>query len=149
MKTVIVYASTHQGNTKKIVDAIKAECDVDLIDATKASEENLSDYDIIGFASGIYAGKCHKKILDFASFNLPKGKDVFFITSSAMGKKNYDQTLRAAIQEKNANILGSLATKGMTTFGPFKLLGGAPKGRPNEKDLAQAVEFVKGIWHQQ
>ena len=53
MKSVIIYASTHHGNTKKVVEAIASKCDVELIDATRVHEKNLSEYDLIGFASGI------------------------------------------------------------------------------------------------
>lgn len=35
MKTVIVYASVHHGNTKKLVEKIAEECKVDLIDAVQ------------------------------------------------------------------------------------------------------------------
>ncbi len=35
MKTAIVYASTHHGNTKKLLDAIAAAYEVDLIDAVR------------------------------------------------------------------------------------------------------------------
>ena len=33
MKTVIIYASVHHGNTKKLVERIAEKCGVDLIDA--------------------------------------------------------------------------------------------------------------------
>ena len=36
MKTAIVYYSKHHGNTKKLLDAIVAAADVDLIDVTAA-----------------------------------------------------------------------------------------------------------------
>ena len=143
MNAVLIYASTHQGNTKKIVDAIKEKIDIEVIDATKQKEHDLSKYDLIGFASGIYAGNYHNSVLNFASVNLPAEKKVFFIQCSAMGSKKYDSSIKKAVQNKSPNILGSLSIKGMTTFGPFKLIGGAPKGRPNEKDLNRAVEFVK------
>ena len=35
MKTVIVYASVHHGNTKKLAEKIAENCKVDLIDAGK------------------------------------------------------------------------------------------------------------------
>ncbi|MCI7066468.1 MAG: flavodoxin, partial [Butyrivibrio crossotus] len=60
MKTAIVYASVHHGNTKKIVDEIAKNEEVDLIDATQIKEKSLSEYDLIGFASGIYFGKFHQ-----------------------------------------------------------------------------------------
>lgn len=53
MKTAIVYASTHHGNTKKLLDAIAAAYEVDLIDAVKVPEKDLNRYDRIGFASGV------------------------------------------------------------------------------------------------
>ena len=63
MKTVIVYASVHHGNTKKLVEKIAEECKVDLIDAVQQPKADLSDYDRIGFASGIYFSKFHQTIL--------------------------------------------------------------------------------------
>ena len=38
MKTVIVYASVHHRNTKKLVEKIAEECKVDLIDAVQQSK---------------------------------------------------------------------------------------------------------------
>lgn len=62
MKTVIVYASVHHGNTKQVVDEIAGKNEVDLIEATKVKEKDLSEYDLIGFASGIYYSKYHQVI---------------------------------------------------------------------------------------
>ena len=80
MKTAIVYASVHHGNTKKIVDEIAKNEELDLIDATQIKEKNLSEYDLIGFASGIYFGKFHQSVLDFASVNEIEDKKVFLIS---------------------------------------------------------------------
>ena len=74
MKAVIVYASVHHGNTKKIVDEIAKAKEVELVDATQVKEKDLSGYDLIGFASGIYYGKFHQAVLNFASVNLPQDK---------------------------------------------------------------------------
>ena len=48
MKTAIVYASVHHGNTKKIVDEIAKDQNVDLVDATQVKEKDLTEYDAIG-----------------------------------------------------------------------------------------------------
>ena len=79
MKTVIVYASVHHGNTKKLVEKIAEECKVDLIDAVQQPKADMPDYDRIGFASGLYFPKFHQTILTFASENLPANKMVFMI----------------------------------------------------------------------
>ena len=70
MKTVIIFASTHHGNTKKVVDAISKECDVELVDATKVHEKDLREYDLIGFASGIFFTKFSEQVPNFARVNL-------------------------------------------------------------------------------
>lgn len=57
MKIAIIFASVHHGNTRKVVEQIAQNNDVDLIDATQEKEKDLSEYDRIGFASGIYYGK--------------------------------------------------------------------------------------------
>ena len=42
MRTAIVYASVHHGNTEKLVKRIAEECQVDLIDAVKQPDADLS-----------------------------------------------------------------------------------------------------------
>lgn len=144
MKTAIIYASIHHGNTKKLVDAISSEFDVDLIDATKTTAASLKDYDLIGFASGIYAFKFHQAIINFASQNLPENKKIFFLTTSAMDK-DFSKSMNEALQGKNAEIVGKFSCPGFNTFGPFKLVGGTNKGRPNEADVKNAVEFYRKL----
>ena len=79
MKVAIAYYSRHHGNTKKLLDAIKKMGDVKLIDVTECREADLSAYDAIGFASGIYAGKFSEALIEFAKNNLPSNKRVFLI----------------------------------------------------------------------
>ena len=67
MKTAIVYYSRHHWNTKKLVDAIAAKNDVDLIDVTAQPSADLTGYDRIGFASGIYYNSFAKQLLSFAA----------------------------------------------------------------------------------
>lgn len=48
MKTAIVYYSQHHGNTKKLLDAIKAaDPSVELIDVVASPSADLSSYDRI------------------------------------------------------------------------------------------------------
>ncbi len=65
MKTVIIYASTHHGNTRKIAEAMADCISADLIDITENQEPIILEYDVIGFASGIYFQAYHKKITEF------------------------------------------------------------------------------------
>ncbi|RXE57596.1 flavodoxin family protein [Acetivibrio mesophilus] len=145
MKTAIVYYSRHHGNTKKLLDAIATVDNVTLIDVTKHSAYSLSEFDLIGFASGIYYQKFSKKVLDFAKSNLPFNKKVFFIYTCGIKFHFYTKAIRAVVSGKNADIVGEYGCPGFDTFGPFKIVGGIRKGRPNEKDIARAVQFFRRI----
>ena len=144
MRAVIICASTHHGNTRKVVDAIAGECGVEVIDATRVQSMDLSDYDLIGFASGIYGGNFHKSVKEFAASNLPQDKKIFYIMTSAMNK-DFSKSMASAVEGKNAEVVGVFTCNGYNTFGPFKLVGGTSKGHPDEKDLENAVNFYKGL----
>ena len=47
MRKAIVYASVHHGNTEKLVKSIAEECQIDLINAVKQPDADLSSYDPI------------------------------------------------------------------------------------------------------
>ena len=51
MKTAIVYASVHHGNTKKIIDEIVKTNDVELIDATQTVDKDLAA--VVEFYNGL------------------------------------------------------------------------------------------------
>lgn len=145
MKTAIVYYSKHHGNTKKLLDAIAAQHDVTLLDATQTKTADLTAYDAVGFASGIYYSKFHKSVLEFARKNLPEGKKVFFLYTYGAEKKGYTKAIAEVVGEHGARILGEYGCFGFNTFGPFKLIGGIAKGHPNADDLKAAVKFYDAL----
>ena len=143
MKVAIIYASVHHENTKKVVEAIAGENVVDLIDATKEKERDLSGYDLIGFASGVYYGKFHQTVLKFASVNLPANKDAFLICTC--GGNAAFRSIEEVVKSKQGKVVGKFSCKGYDTFGPFKLVGGIRKGHPTGKEIAEAVAFFEEI----
>lgn len=145
MKTAVIYYSKHHGNTKKILDFLCKHNDITLIDAAKIQSENLSEYDLIGFASGIYYSKFHKSVIKFAEDNLPKNKKVFFIYTCGAKKDGYIKAVKEIALNKSADILGEFGCLGLDTFGPFKLVGGIAKGHPNNDDFDNALKFFDNI----
>lgn len=141
MKTAIVYYSQHHGNTKKLIDAIAAEYEITAIDAAQGTAADLSQYDLVGFASGIYYSKFHKSVLKFAEEKLPQGAKVFFLYTYGAEKQGYTKAITEAVNKKQAKILGEFGCYGFNTFGPFKLIGGIAKGHPTSEDKKNAVEF--------
>lgn len=147
MKTAIIYYSKHHENTKKLLDAIrKASADeITLFDVTKTASVNWQDYDLVGFASGIYYSKFDKSVLEFAKNNPPKGKNVFFIYTCGAEKDGYTKAIRAALTGSGAAILGEYGCLGYDTFGPFKLIGGIAKNHPDDADVQKAITFYQTL----
>ena len=110
MKAAIIYASVHHENTKKVVEAIAGENVVDLIDATKEKERDLSGYDLIGFASGVYYGKFHQTVLNFALANLPANKNVFLLCTC--GGSAAFQSIEEVVKSKQGKVVGKFSCKG-------------------------------------
>lgn len=146
MKTAIVYYSKHHGNTKRVIDAIVKNTadEVTLFDVTQDAEPDLSGYDRIGFASGIYYSKFHKSVIEAAG-RLPPGARVFLLYTCGAKKDGYTRAMEAAVSERSAQMAGAYGCLGFDTFGPFKLIGGIAKGHPDQDDLAGAVQFYSGL----
>ena len=146
MKTAIVYYSKHHGNTKKLLDAISAHYETTLIDSSVTSEADLTGYDAVGFASGIYYSKFHKTVLQFAERCLPEGQKVFFLYTYGAEKKGYTEAITQVVARRGAKILGEYGCFGFNTFGPFRLIGGIAKGHPTAVETDGAVRFYAGLF---
>ena len=96
-------------------------------------------------ASGIYAGNFGKPLLNYMSENLPAGKKVFILFTSAMNRASLSSSAKKVIEEKKCQAVGQYSCPGYNTFGPFKLIGGTAKGHPTKEELDAAVEFYKGL----
>lgn len=137
MKTAICYYSVHHGNTRKLIEAMTQGYDVDLIPVTQRQAVCLDDYDLIGFASGIYGFEMHQSVVDFARQYLPEDKKIFIVYTYGAQKGKASDALKKIAAEKHADLVGEYACKGYDTFGPFKWVGGIAKGHPTDEELRQ------------
>ncbi|MDO4436345.1 MAG: hypothetical protein Q4B77_00080 [Coriobacteriaceae bacterium] len=149
LRTVILYRSKHHGNTKKLIDAVvAAHPEIDLIDVAtlgKYEYPDLSSYHIIGFASGIYYGGFDKDLRRVAQECLRDGDNVIgFMTYGGTDKQN-GRDLDGICRVKRATLVSIYGCVGFDTWGPFKLVGGVNKDRPNQEDIDGAVEFYDRI----
>lgn len=147
MKSLIVCISIHHGNTLKIAQKIAEVLGSEIKKPSEVKAENLLNYDLIGFGSGIYAFRHHREILKLAK-SLPdmQGKPVFiFSTSGVKNGIKFHKALRDILKKKNCQILDEFNCPGFDTFGFLKLIGGINRGRPNEKDLNLALNFAQKL----
>ena len=145
MKAAIVYYSRHHGNTKKLLDAIAERHPVALIDVTQQPDADLSEYDRIGFASGIYYSAFAKQLVAFAKERLPEGKDVFFIYTHGAPGGSFLKSIREVTSARHSREIGEYRCQGFDTFGPFKLIGGLAKGHPTGEEIRNAVTFYEKL----
>ena len=144
MKCFIVLVSYHHMNTQKIADVFSKVLDAQLKTPQQTGPEGFQQYELLGLGSGIYGGKHHKDILDFAD-KLPQvaNKRAFiFSTSFDSRKAKTHSLLREKLQSKGYIIFDEFNCKGFDTNSFLKLFGGIAKGRPNAKDLKHAEEFA-------
>ena len=144
-KIAIVYASTHHGSTRKLVDAIAQRHEITPIDATQQNRADLSGYDAVGFASGIDFGKFYDCVERFLVENLPEGKRVFFLYTCAKPSDRFTQSVKDKAAQKQAVFLGEYGCRGYNTYGPWKLIGGMNRHHPTAEEVEGAVQFFEAL----
>jgi len=150
MKSLLVLFSYHHNNTEKIANVFAKVLDAQIKTPQQINPEELQDYSLIGFGSGIYGAKHHKSVLDLAD-KLPQvtnKKAFLFSTSALTGEKKVAEdhsSLREKLQSKGYMIVDEFQCKGFNTNSFIKFFGGMNKGRPNAKDLKQAEEFAQNL----
>jgi len=148
MKSLLVLFSYHHNNTEKIAKTFAKVLDAQIKTPQQIDPEELQEYDLIGFGSGIYSAKHHESLLDLAE-ELPQvtnRKAFIFSTSSNLEplSKNHS-TLREKLQSKGYVIVDEFTCAGFNTNSFIKYFGGMNKGRPNAEDLKNAEDFSENL----
>ena len=146
MKILIVVKSKHQGNTQKIAEAMSEVAPVTVTMFEDVKNYKLSEYDIVGFGSGIYFGKHDKELIKFVEGVCDKKAYSFvFSTSGSKNFEKYNSTLIKMLERKNKVVLGSFGCLGLDKFFIFKISGGINKDRPNIDDFDAAQQFILNV----
>ncbi|MGM0629216.1 MAG: flavodoxin family protein [Patescibacteria group bacterium] len=150
MKTIIIYASIHHGNTEKIAKEIGSVLGAEVLKFSEVSQEDIEKADLVGFGSGIYFAKFHKALTSLTK-GLPdmEGKSAFFFSTSGMKgngllNRSHDK-FRRTLKERGFEVGGDFNCPGYDTYSVLKLAGGIHKGRPDQRDLEKAREFAESI----
>ena len=150
IKSLLVVFSYHHMSTMKVAQTIANVIGAQIKKPQEIKPEDLQNYDLVGFGSGIYDAKHHKFLLDLAG-KLPKiseKKAFLFSTAGITGYQkvvNDHSELRSILQSKGYSIVGDFGCKGFNTNSFLKYFGGMNKGRPNANDLGRAEEFAQNF----
>jgi len=164
IKSLLVVFSYHHKNTEKIANIFASVLDAQIKTPQQVNPEELQEYGLVGFGSGIYGAKHHKSMLDLVD-KLPQvinSKAFIFSTSALTGEDKVAKdhsTLREKLQSKGYVIVDEFNCPGFDTYRGSqdanvieklvarfnKLIGGINKGRPNADDLKQAEAFAENL----
>jgi flavodoxin len=150
MKSLLVLFSYHHNNTEKVANVFAKVLDAQTKTPQQTNPEELQEYDLIGFGSGIDSGKHYEVLLDFAD-KLPEvtGKKAFiFSTSAITGIEKVAEdhsSLREKLQSKGYLIVDEFGCSGFNTNGFLRFFGGMNKGKPDAEDLRHAEEFAQNL----
>jgi len=152
MKSLIVCYSFHHNNTQKVAEAMAKVLDAQVKTPQQTNPEQLQQFDLVGFGSGIYAEKHHESLLELAD-KLPQvtDKKAFIFSTSFVGvdslvfgriTSKFHTALREKLQSKGYTVVDEFNCRGFNTNGIYGRFGGMNKGRPNVEDLKNAKEFA-------
>lgn len=150
MKSLIIYQSTHHQNTEKIAQVMAEVLGAKIVKPSEIKPEEINNYDLIGFGSGVYFGQYHRALVDFIK-KLPRfeNKKAFIFSTSGRSESVFfnffTRNFKKLVKAKGFNIVGTFNCPGYDTFGWLKIIGGLNRGRPNEKDLEKAKKFAEQI----
>jgi len=150
MKSLLILFSYHHNNTQKIAEVIAQVLDAKIMRPQEINPEELQEYDLVGFGSGIYSAKHHRTLLDLVD-KLPEvtdRKSFIFSTAALTSDKKLTKdhsALREKLQSKGYVVVNDFQCKGFNTNSFLKYLGGMNKGRPNTEDLEHTREFAESL----
>lgn len=146
MKTLILYASTHHGNTRKIVERMAKKSGARLVNILEEEIPDLAKYKLIGLASGVYFGDLHQELVKFArETEFTPAQKVFLADTCGISWKDYTYKLRMLLEEKGVTCVGRFQCRGYDTYGPWRFIGGIARKHPDETDLRKAEIFIRRI----
>ena len=140
-KVLIFCSSYHTSSTLSLlqgIQALKPKYEVKIIHLeTNASIPNISEYDFIGFASGIYYGKSSEKIYSLMEKLNIANKSCFSMITAGYPSNSYKNVLQDTIKNKRGIFLGGYICKGHDL-----MMGDLNPGHPNNIEKSEAKEFL-------
>jgi len=146
MKSLIVCVSKSHGNTRRVADRMAEVLDAEVVAPESVDPETLREYDLVGFGSGIYYMTVDARLRKLLG-RVTAVDDVRAFTFFTSGARkiplmDYNKPVRKQLESKGFEVIGSFSCRGFDTVGPFGLIGGINKGRPDDRDLDRAAAFA-------
>ena len=153
-KTLVIVFSYHHRNTEKIANIVANVLGAEVKTPQQVKPEEIAEYDLVGFGSGIYSATFDASVLDLADrLSYARGKKAFifstygapaFVANREFVEKNHSQ-IREKLKAKGYTVIGEFGCAGWNTNSFLKYFGGLNKGKPDAKDLMDAEAFARAM----
>lgn len=154
VESLVIVFSYHHHNTEKVANVIAKVLGAEVKTPQQIYPEELQEYNLIGFGSGIYSATFDPSVLTLADrLSYAAGKKAFlfstygapaFIANREFIEKNHS-LIREKLQIKGYTVIGEFGCAGWNTNSFLKYFGGLNKGRPDAEDLRNAEVFARDI----
>jgi flavodoxin len=149
MTALVVCVSISEGNTRQVAEAIGEALHAEVVEPEDVAPNDVAGYDLVGLGSGIYGMMFHARLWRFAR-SLPnvQGLPVFLFATSGGPDLLWRPAvvvLSRLLRSKGYRVVGTYSCPGFDNLGPFQLVGGLNKDRPNHADLAAAKAFASRL----
>jgi flavodoxin len=114
MKSPLVLFSYHHKNTEKIANVFFKVLDAQIKTPQQINPEDLQEYSLVGFGSGIFSGKHHKYLLDLVD-TLPQvnnKKAFIFSTHGAPVALACGEFIKEHVGKNHSSLREKLQSKG-------------------------------------
>jgi len=149
-KTLVICKSAHHHNTAQVAERIADVLWAVVVPPEEVPYTSLDEYDLVGFGSGVYYGRFHESLFDWLR-SLPDRtlaeKPAFVFSTSGLSClwKLWHSSFTKELTRKGFDVLGEFHCRGFDSWGPLWFTGGINRRHPDERDLARADEFTRGI----
>jgi flavodoxin len=154
LRSLMIVFSYHHNNTEKIANAFAKVLGAEVKTPRQVRPEEIEDYDLVGFGSGIYSATFDASVLDLANrLPLAGTTKVFlfstygapaFVADRKFVEHNHSQ-IREILTAKGYAVIGEFGCAGWNTNSFLKYFGGLNKGKPDAADLRNAEVFARDL----
>jgi flavodoxin len=150
MSALLICASRHHGNTRKVADRIGAVLNARIVAPAEVTAADVDAADLVGFGSGVYWMSVDPSLTDLVQSLEPRPRGAAFVyATSGMPEtplRRYTRGLADRLEVRGFTVAPEIFhCRGLDTMGPFALVGGMNRGHPTAHDLDAAEAFAHRI----
>lgn len=145
MKSFIVCTSVSHGNTRRVADTMARVLGAQVVSPDEADLAELAAADLVGFGSGVFYGRLHPSLAALVEA-LPEVRGrAFVFATCGLPAAPFTRPLVRRLVGRGIRVDGSFMCRALDTWGPFGLVGGVNRQRPDAGDLAAARAFAERL----